>query len=646
MSNIWEFLLQTTEVTLTAAMILLVKLMFQDKLSPRWQYGVWTILAVKLVLPAGLFARYLSVDLAACIEAGKLIVERRLESQFGDIYQLADPVVGIPMITGVPQSITDWMFVIYIAGVLLCVVYYLFGYLRLKRILRRGWTGTEELQEKIETVCRMYQLQPCEAVVLDNIDSAFVCGYIHPVMAIPAHQEEHIDEKIILHELLHRKYGDVWQNTFWCLMRCIHWCNPVMQIIFNRIGNDMESLCDQRVLEQVQGEERRDYGRILLNMTNQKYARALGTTSLSNGGKNIKERIKTIVRFKQYPKGMALASVCVCVLLACPVFGGTNQTLNFEDSSTIYFGRETELAKIRIQGCSTAAGAIDTYVKGLLFDDERYITAVTRTDQQYRADAIAVSNDVWPIYDKYCIMNLQEQEDESLTAYILLCEMIAATEADSESEGTFHITALPIRLYQEHQRWIVEADGDKIDYETSYEPGFNYQSQLPPLKTYKEDAEHGTVLLQEQSMHYIKTELTDGHIEWFYHDNQTLHTVPKTDAAFSRHELHYTVTYNHDEMAERKDIETVAISARMLTKDYPEPDWSGDSTPLTREYKDSYGDDGEAFVIERFDSWRGELLMDKGWFAADQFLQEAKAYAVRIYINKLPVEDMIIERGE
>ena len=99
-------------------------------------------------------------------------------------------------------------------------------------------------------------------------------------------------------------------------------------------------------------------------------------------------------------------------------------------------------------------------------------------------------------------------------------------------------------------------------------------------------------------------------------------------------------------MAERKDIETVAISARMLTKDYPEPDWSGDSTPLTSEYKDSYGDDGEAFVIERFDSWRGEILMDKGWFAADKLLNEAKAYAVRIYINKLPVEDMIIERGE
>ena len=35
MSNIWEFLLQTATVSLTAGLLLLLKKLFEDKLPPR-----------------------------------------------------------------------------------------------------------------------------------------------------------------------------------------------------------------------------------------------------------------------------------------------------------------------------------------------------------------------------------------------------------------------------------------------------------------------------------------------------------------------------------------------------------------------------------------------------------------------------------
>ena len=53
MSNIWEFLLQTLTVSITAAVLLLCKRIFADKLSPKWQYGVWVLLALRILLPAG-----------------------------------------------------------------------------------------------------------------------------------------------------------------------------------------------------------------------------------------------------------------------------------------------------------------------------------------------------------------------------------------------------------------------------------------------------------------------------------------------------------------------------------------------------------------------------------------------------------------
>ena len=76
MSNIWEFLLQTLTVSITAAVLLLCKRIFADKLSPKWQYGVWVLLAIRILLPAGV-KRYvllpLPVLLAFCIATATIL---------------------------------------------------------------------------------------------------------------------------------------------------------------------------------------------------------------------------------------------------------------------------------------------------------------------------------------------------------------------------------------------------------------------------------------------------------------------------------------------------------------------------------------------------------------------------------------------
>ena len=101
-----------------------------------------------------------------------------------------------------------------------------------------------------------------------------VCGVLRPVLALPA--EEGLDDHVLLHELLHIKYFDALQNAFWSLCRALHWCNPVIQWMLNRVGNDQEALCDQRVLERLEGEERRRYGIALLAMANDRYPQSAG----------------------------------------------------------------------------------------------------------------------------------------------------------------------------------------------------------------------------------------------------------------------------------------------------------------------------------------------------------------------------------
>ena len=56
MTDFWSFLLQTLTASGVAVLLLCVKALFRDKLSPRWQFASWGILALVLLLPAGLGA--------------------------------------------------------------------------------------------------------------------------------------------------------------------------------------------------------------------------------------------------------------------------------------------------------------------------------------------------------------------------------------------------------------------------------------------------------------------------------------------------------------------------------------------------------------------------------------------------------------
>ena len=47
MTDSWGFLLQTLTASEAALLLLLVKAMFRDKLSPRWQFGIWSILGLE-----------------------------------------------------------------------------------------------------------------------------------------------------------------------------------------------------------------------------------------------------------------------------------------------------------------------------------------------------------------------------------------------------------------------------------------------------------------------------------------------------------------------------------------------------------------------------------------------------------------------
>ena len=478
MGNIWEFLLQTLTVSLAAAVLLIVKYLLADKLSPRWQYGVWGLLALRALIPAGM-TRQVLLPLPVWVDMWKTAAERGLGSAYASPWSSLDAGSVLPLPSGAPRSLTDWLFLVYVLGVLGWLLWKAAAYARLRLVLRRGTPASAEVSARLAAVCEKYGLRSCRAVEVEGLPTAFVCGVIRPVLALP---RGGADDKVLLHELLHLKYFDAAQGIFWCLIRALHWCDPFMHYVLDRVGNDLESLCDQRVLERLEGEERREYGGILLGMANAKYARAPGTSSISNGGKNISRRIAAIVRFKLYPRGMALASVCIVLVLAAPLLLGSAGT----DIGHMYpnelDGLDRSLAAARTTRCRTPAAALDTYAKGLIYDNGVFLAAASPFEKhgELYEGMRASRAEGWVAYhyesvpekyaidsgSGYLINNLVCSEGVCEAELILTVNYVADLEnggwlKDADGDTLTGLYVVPVRAW-EAEGWAVEETGERL----------------------------------------------------------------------------------------------------------------------------------------------------------------------------------------
>jgi len=537
MTNIWSFAVQTAEVSVMAAIILLLKTIMKDKLSPRWQYGVWLCLGRRILIPVGSGNRYIFRYIQVFLQACKTLSEQKLHSAFTDAGKVVHSTSIFPALTGKPYSITDWMFVIYIAGVIILLAKYIISYFSLQNIIVKANNASEETVQQINCVAQNYSLKSCEARTVKGLTSAFVFGIAKPVLVLP--EGIRTDDKVILHELLHLKYRDLWQKVIWSLLRVIHWPNLFLQYCFGIINNDMESLRDYRVMELLKGEQRREYGRILLSMTNEKYPSAFGTTSVSNGSRFISDRIKTIARFKKYPQGMGVVSVCI-IFMMTPLIArgrGSPEKINHINLARQGITGQMQYEEYRMAQLSTPAAAIDAWAKMITGCGEDAIKlAVTPYD-------IKAENYALPDMDKihlfesemlYFVVDFQQNSHNTCTAKLMLKDYYHGK--NKEDYGT-NFYLIPITLtYQDG--WKVYQSGDFTHHKLEGIIDNTYST--PPTDDYT-----GGVQV-EYTTDYGTVKINADNISWNDTVDNNMYVYPYTRFSSSRLDILTTFTMNEN----------------------------------------------------------------------------------------------------
>ena len=634
MTDLWGFLLQTLTASGAAALLLVVKALFRDKLSPRWQFAAWGVLGLVLLVPAGLGGRYALVNWPWLVETAKTALT-------GD-YSLTRVLAPIPLPRlRVPETAADWLYAVYAAGVLVLLIRYVLSYVRLRLALRHGAPAGETRTAQIGAVAERYGLPVCRAVEVPGLTSAFICGVFRPVLALPAGTEA--DDKVLLHELLHLRHRDAAWGLVICLLRCLHWCNPLLWYCADRASNDLEARCDQRVLELLEGEERRDYGRILLSMANEKYARAPGTSSMANGGKNIRRRIESIARFKKYPAGMALVSVCVAVTLAAPLLLGIRADAVYEGGGSLPRNMDVSaaMASARTVWCTTPAGALDTYAKSVLDQNGVYRAMCAPLEEQAAIGEELRANTeagVYPTWDTglpcwpntqsgYAVYNLEPVGGDAYEG-LLVVELNYPPEGQAAEESHTWLAWQSLRTERQDGRWVVLPLGEFQAVETNWGSLPPYNCENLPAYLYEARTENFTVRLRYQTAFRVDSYVQNN--SWFF-SSQSFDTTPQPQGEFTAMDgQELSVIYTGDP-ADKDEIRSIGVSCAPVQEGEERPELRKAGTGNVGG-SSSDGSNWGARSLER--DWGPEVRISGGGGSRHpKDFDQPAVYAADLYIN-------------
>ena len=141
----------------------------------------------------------------------------------------------------------------------------------------------------------------------DQIETAFVLGFFKPKIYIPSGMSPAARTQILAHERTHLEKGDHWIKVIAFLALALHWFNPLVWVAYLMLCKDIEIACDERVVQFMELDERKQYASALLQCsTNRIYYAAC---PVAFGEVSVKYRIQSALSYRKPAVWMSLMGV-------------------------------------------------------------------------------------------------------------------------------------------------------------------------------------------------------------------------------------------------------------------------------------------------------------------------------------------------
>jgi beta-lactamase regulating signal transducer with metallopeptidase domain len=314
-------------------LVLAVQWAFGKRLSPRWRYGLWLLVVVRLALPWTMPSSVSVFNLLNLPNASAAVARLRATAEpQGTLApsaavvpagRLREAVAGTPAITAPGFSVSlSHLLVVWAVGAVALAVCLVFTHYRLARKVTPCRPLIDaRLMNLLEDCKQAMGLRvPVTLVETAAVGSPSLFGFVRPRLLLPVGLTRSFSPEelryVFLHELSHIKRQDILTGWLMTALQILHWFNPLVWLAFHRMRVDRELACDALALSYAKDEESQPYGRTIIKLL-EGFGCSTWAPSMAGTVENknqMKERISMIAKFRKTSHGPALAGVLFIAL--------------------------------------------------------------------------------------------------------------------------------------------------------------------------------------------------------------------------------------------------------------------------------------------------------------------------------------------
>ncbi|QWU45904.1 M56 family metallopeptidase [Bacillus sp. NP247] len=348
--HFFDWLIETSIMaSILVGLILCIKVLFRNKLTPRWQYMLWIILIIRLVLPWSPDSSYSIYSVLTYKNDDAFISSRNpvdiflSKERMHELKGIDDTKVLTKEDNHTSSStqpnqahktqthnnekqdgetIPFYTICIYIwltGVILLSFATFIMNRRLLLYIQKQPVIKDEKIVQIFEKCKQSMSVQrDIPLLVSGKVSSPTVFGFFRPKLLLSTVHMKILDgyqlRYIFHHELAHIKRRDVGVNWLMHGLLILNWFNPILWYAYSCMREDQELACDALALTYIDSEEQIAYGHTIISLL-EHYSSYYKVPSMANFSKNkrmLKRRILMIKKFqKKSYRWSALGAIAV-----------------------------------------------------------------------------------------------------------------------------------------------------------------------------------------------------------------------------------------------------------------------------------------------------------------------------------------------
>lgn len=274
------------------------------KKAPKWvNVLLWGIVAVRLICPFSIESALslipstqtipMNIEMAAkpAIDSGVEVVNSMVNPMIAASFTPNPAASANPLQIWIPLAAVIWAF-----GMVLMFLYTAISYWRLNRSIDTAVLYRDNIFQS------------------EHVSSPFVLGIIKPKIYLPFHMNEQDFQHVVAHEQAHIRRKDHWWKPLGFLLLTVYWFNPLMWVAYVLLCRDIELACDEKVIEQLNSEQRANYTQALVACSVNR--RMISACPLAFGEVDVKERVKSIMNYRKPTFWIIVVSTVACAVVA------------------------------------------------------------------------------------------------------------------------------------------------------------------------------------------------------------------------------------------------------------------------------------------------------------------------------------------